>query len=212
MGAAARKLEFDEARPEPTFEELWKQIERLPEGVTGEILDPGIVYTMPRPRARHRRAVRNLQNALRGLDAGVGGTGWWIEQEPDIRLGDRTTAPDIAGWRVERCPDPPDGSPIILRPDFCCEVLSNSTARKDRKKKLPLYARCGVEWIWIIDPDLCLVEVFQSVNGRPQLVETAEENDRLRLPPFDIEVDFSPFWMPEAKMGHTTEAEEPPTE
>lgn len=195
MGEPARKIEFHEPPPVPTFEELWKQIERLPEGVTGEILDPGVITTMPRPVARHRRAQRNLQDALRGLDGGVGGTGWWIEQEPDVRFGDRTTSPDIAGWRVERCPDPPDGSPITLLPDFCCEVLSPSTARKDRKKKLPLYAKFGVEWIWIIDPDLYLVEVYQSFNGKPLLIETAEENDKIKLPPFDLEIDFSRFWI-----------------
>lgn len=201
MGEPARKLEtyeqasYEEQRRVPTFEETWKKIELLPEGVTGEILEPGIIMTMTRPLGPHRRAVRNFLDATRGIDAGVGGTGWWIEQEPDVRFGDRTTSPDIAGWRVERCPDPPDGSPIVILPDFCCEVLSPSTARKDRKKKLLLYARFGVEWIWIIDPDLYLVEVYRAVDGHPMLVETAEENEKLRLSPFDVEIDFSRFWI-----------------
>lgn len=213
MGEPARKLTTSEDEQRgpalvqrgPTFEELWKQIERLPEGVTGEILEPGVISTMARPRAKHRRAAAQLHRALGGVDVPSGGTGWWIEQEPDVRFGDRTTAPDIAGWRVERCPDPPDGSPITILPDFCCEVLSSSTARKDRSKKLPLYARFGVEWIWLVEPELYLVEVYQSINGLPVLVETAEENDRMRLPPFDLEIDFSPLWIIPKPAEPTTE-------
>ncbi len=200
MGEPARKLETSDAvRPVPTFEELWREIELLPEGVTGEILEPGVISTMGRPRAKHRRSARACQWSLRGLDAGIGGTGWWIEQEPDVRFGDRTTAPDIAGWRVERCPDPPDGSPIILLPDFCCEVLSPSTERKDRTKKLPLYARSGVEWIWLIDPDLQFVEVYQSVNGHAMLMDSADGEETKRLAPFDLDIDFSRWWLIQTK-------------
>lgn len=206
MGEPARKLEFyEEPRHVPTFEETWKKIEELPEGVTGEILEPGIISTMPRPLANHRRSHRNLLRALQGFDAGDGGTGWWIEQEPDVRFGNRTTAPDIAGWRVERCPDPPDGSPIDILPDFCCEVLSPSTAHKDRTKKLPLYARSGVEWIWLVDTEYRFVEVHQSVNGIPILVDSAERDEKKKLPPFDIEIDFSRFWILPKKTEPTAE-------
>jgi len=205
MGEPARNLETSDAiRPVPTFEELRKQIELLPEGVTGEILEPGVISTMPRPISRHRRAAGQLYRALSGVDEASGGAGWWIELEPDVQFGERWTVPDLAGWRVQRCPDPPDGTPITILPDFCCEVLSPSTARKDRSKKLPLYARTGVEWIWIIEPDLNLVEVYQSVNGLPVLVETAEEDNRMRLPPFDIEIDYSRFWLIQKKAEPTT--------
>ena len=211
MGEPARNIETSDAvravqlRPVPTFEELWKQIELLPEGVTGEILEPGVISTMGRPLAKHRRSARACQWLLRGVDAGIGGSGWWIEQEPDVRFGDRTTAPDIAGWRVERCPDPPDGSPIILLPDFCCEILSPSTARKDRKKKLPLYASSGVEWIWIVDPDLQFVEVFQSVNGHATLMDSADGEETKRLAPFDLDIDFSRWWLIQTKAEPATE-------
>jgi Uma2 family endonuclease len=206
MGEPARKLATsEEARPVPTFEELWKEIEKLPEGVTGEILEPGVISTMSRPLAKHRRAAGQLYRALGGADEAAGGVGWWIEQEPDVRFGDRTTSPDIAGWRVERCPDPPDGSPILLLPDFCCEVLSPSTERKDRTKKLPLYARSGVEWIWIVDPDLQFVEVFQSVNGHAMLMDSADGQETKRLAPFDLDIDFSRLWLIQTKAEPTTE-------
>lgn len=188
MGSAAFKL--------PTFEDLLAQIERLPAHLSGEILEPHTIHTMPRPLAAHRRAAGQCYRALSGADEASGGTGWWIEQEPAVRFGDRLANPDIAGWRVERCPEPPDGSPITIVPDFCCEVLSSSTARIDRAIKLPLYARSGVSWVWLIDPELRFVEVFETISDRPLQVDLALEDDERRLPPFGVEISFARFWMP----------------
>jgi Uma2 family endonuclease len=205
MGEPARKLETTEPPHVPTFEELWKQIEDLPENVTGEILEPGVISTMSRPRAKHRRTARECLLSLRDASADRSGVGWWIEQEPDVRFGQRTTAPDIAGWRVERCPEPPEGSPIVIIPDFCCEILSPSTANRDRTKKLPLYARSGVEWIWLVDPDLQFVEVYQSVNGRAVLMDSADGQETKRLAPFDLDIDFSRWWLMPKIVEPTTE-------
>lgn len=57
--------------------------------------------------------------------------GWWILLEPDISFGpDDLCRPDAAGWRRERVPQTPSSSPISLRPDWICEILSPSTARR----------------------------------------------------------------------------------
>lgn len=180
----------------PTFDELLEKIDRLPAHLSGEILESPAIRTMSRPLAPHRRAARECHWALRDASADFSGSGWWIEQEPAIRFGERLANPDIAGWRVERSPDPPDGYPITLIPDFCCEVLSDSTARVDRILKLPLYARSGVSWIWLIDPALRSVEVFESIKGHPTLIASAEDDEQKRLPPFDLEISFARFWMP----------------
>ena len=71
----------------PTFDELYRQIEALPQGVTGEIIDPGVLRTMSRPGRAHRLAAQNCHVALSSKDQNVGGTGWWIEQEAEIRFG-----------------------------------------------------------------------------------------------------------------------------
>lgn len=199
MGEPARKL--------PTFEELLAEIDRLPEHLSGEVLVPGEIRTMTRPLAPHRRAMGSAHLALGPADRARGG-GWWIELEPAIRFGDRLCNPDIAAWRVETCPDPPDGHPITIIPDFCCEVLSPSTGRDDRIIKLPHYARSGVSWIWLIDPALRTVEVFETHNERPMLVATAKEDDTLRLPPFELEISLAPFWMP-PKTSEPTEPSSP---
>ena len=178
------------------FDELYRAIEALPEGVTGEILEPGVLRTMGRPGKRHRRSHLACLDALRGDNANLQGTGWWIELEAEIRLpDDRLAVPDLAGWRVERVPELPDENPITILPDWCCEVLSPRTQRDDRRLKLPLYASSGIPWTWLIDPLARIVEVFQTLDGLPTLRTGAQEAEEALLPPFDHPIALAGFWL-----------------
>ena len=178
-----------------TFDELYEAVRALPEGLTGEILDPGVIETMSRPGRRHRRVAKVCAHALAPYDADRGGTGWWIEQEAEVRFPDeRLVVPDLTGWRVDRVPTLPDENPIPIVPDFCCEVLSPTTAKKDVGVKLPLFARFGVSWVWLIDPDRRLLEIFETVAGRPTLAAAVGDDDRVTLPPFGVEVLLSAWW------------------
>ena len=190
MGDAALAL--------PSFDDLYERIRALPQGVTGEILEPGVLRTMSRPGKAHRRAATTLGDALRGFNPVLGGTGWWIEVEAEIRfpLG-RLAVPDLCGFRVERVPELPDENPLTILPDWCCEILSPSTARDDRRVKLPLYATSGVTWTWLVDPEHRMVEVYEAVQGRPTLTVTAAADERVVLPPFEKELDLAPWWVPE---------------
>lgn len=181
----------------PTFDDLYERIRALPQGVTGEILEPGVLRTMSRPGRPHRRAAKTIQDAIGRFDQDIGGTGWWIEEEAEIRfpLG-RLAVPDFSGFRVERVPELPDENPIPILPDWCCEILSPSTARDDRVLKLPLYAASGVPWIWLVDPELRTVEVYETEKGRPALALSAADDARLVLPPFDGEFDLAKWWVP----------------
>ncbi|MBI4956464.1 MAG: Uma2 family endonuclease [Myxococcales bacterium] len=186
----------DPAARLPSFAELWVAIEELPTGMTGEVLEPGVLRTMGRPGRRHRRAARALFKALDASDANVGGSGWWLESEAEIRFpGDRLLVPDAAGWRIERVPELPDDNPITILPDWCCEVLSPSTARDDKRLKLPLYASSGVPWCWLVDPELRLLEIYETVGGRPTLAATGTDDDRLVAPPFHHEIALAGFWL-----------------
>lgn len=189
----------DPASKPRTFKELYAEIERLPENLTGEILEEGVVRTMSRPAKRHRRAARGCLDALSGVDANVRGKGWWIEVEAEIALPvARLAVPDLSGWRVERVSELPDENPLTVIPDWCCEVLSPTTARDDRRLKLPLYARANVPWIWLVDPLLHFVEVYQTVDGRPTLALSAQDDEQRVLPPFDHEISLAGWWLPDA--------------
>lgn len=182
-----------------SFDELYARIRALPQGITGEILEPGIVRTMSRPGKPHRWTHRALIDSVRGFDHAVGGTGWWIEVEAEIRfpLG-RLIVPDLSGFRISRVPEVPEESPLTILPDWCCEVLSPSTDRVDRTVKLPLYARSGVPWIWIVDPANRTIEVFETVEGRPALTVVAGDETRAALPPFG-DFDLTHCWLPQPK-------------
>jgi Uma2 family endonuclease len=195
--AAVRWNMAGPARQVRTFEQLYDEILRLPEGLTGEILEDGVLRVISRPGKRHRRAALACLDALSGVNANLRGTGWWIEIEAEIRLlQERLAVPDLAGWRVERVPDLPDENPLTVLPDWCCEILSPRTARDDKRLKLPLYARAGIPWSWLVDPTLQLVEVYQTINSLPALVTTAQEAERCVLPPFETEISLEGWWLP----------------
>lgn len=184
----------DPARAPPTFEELYREIAALPQGTTGEILGPGWLRTMSRPGGRHSRAGRKALQGLRGSDLLEGGHGWWFEVEREIVFGERLLVPDIAGWRAEDEPDFTDENPITVRPDWVCEILSRTTQRGDRAVKLPAYAGAGVGHVWVIDPEACTVEVYETQDGRAVLVATAIGETRRVLPPFPHEIDVGGLW------------------
>ncbi len=184
----------------PSFDELYAQIERLPQGVTGEILTPGELRTMSRPASAHRHAAKRIGRILGTIDEGEStGAGWWIEIEAEIRFPrDRLAVPDLAAWRVEGVPELIDANPIRVTPDWCCEILSPTTLRVDRLVKLPMYIDCGVETVWLVDPDQRSVEVYVARGGLPALLAKAVDDEEVPLPPFDLPIAVGRLWLPTA--------------
>lgn len=184
----------------PTFDELYKAVQALPEGVTGEILEPGVIRTMGRPGGPHRIGNWAIRRSLTDDDRWEGGRGWWFEQEAEVRLlSDRLAVPDISGWRVEDAiaAPPPFAfeNPICRLPDWCCEILSRSTVKVDRDIKLPLYAEAGIAWIWIVDPEARTAEIIRTTERRAELVETVEGDVKRAIPPFASIIDTSRWWV-----------------
>lgn len=185
------------AKKTPTFDELYREIERLPQGVTGQILVAGVLTTMSRPAAAHEHTLAHCGRALDRFDRKFGGVGWWIRQEFEVRFpGDRLAVPDLAGWRAEKHAELPDDNPLQIVPDFCAEILSPTTASDDRTLKLPLYASTGVAHVWLVDPELRTIEVYESIDARPTLVAVARDDQSARLPPFDVELALGAWWKP----------------
>jgi Uma2 family endonuclease len=174
----------------------YADLEALPEHVVGEIVD-GELHVSPRPAPKHATAESRLQGELSGpFDRGRGGPGGWrILIEPELHLGADVLVPDLAGWRRERLPSVPEEAFFSLRPDWICEVLSPSTARFDRRDKLPVYVRAGVPFAWLIDPLARTLEVLKLESERWTLVRTYGNDDRPRAEPFDaIELDLPALW------------------
>ncbi|MCC7381573.1 MAG: Uma2 family endonuclease [Deltaproteobacteria bacterium] len=166
----------------------------LPENVIGEILD-GELHAQPRPAVPHASSSSNLGGLLHGpFRFGRGGPGGWvILDEPELHLGAEpdVLVPDLAGWRRERMPETPGTPAISLAPDWICEVLSPSTAKIDRVKKLPIYAREAVGHAWLVDPIARTLEVYRHDAGRWVLIAAFADEVVVRAEPFDaIELEL----------------------
>jgi Uma2 family endonuclease len=173
---------------------LYEQLMALPENLTGEIID-GELYTQPRPTGRHGVVEGALNIRVGGpfhFGDGGGPGGWWIIPEPEIHFVRDTVVavPDLAGWRRGRMPDIPEDHRFEVVPDWVCEILSPATSKKDRIKKLPLYAQYGVAHAWLVDPLARTLEAFSLHEGRWLLVATLKDDDPVSVAPFDA-VTFS---------------------
>lgn len=122
--------------------------------------------------------------------------GWWLFMEPELHLGADVLVPDIAGWRRERMPRIPDVAAFELAPDWICEVVSPTTCRLDRVRKLPRYASHAVEFAWLVDPVARSVEVYACYDGKWLIESTHENQDVIRAVPFEaIELELARLWI-----------------
>jgi Uma2 family endonuclease len=168
----------------------------VPDHKVAEILDGELIVT-PRPALRHASASSGLAGNLWGpFQGGRGGPGgWWILFEPELHLGDDIVVPDLAGWRRERLPAVPDAGHLTLAPDWACEILSPTTERVDRSRKLRVYAREGVGHLWLLDPLVRTLEVLRLEGGRWVLLATHADTDVVRAEPFEaIEIELPTLW------------------
>jgi Uma2 family endonuclease len=192
---AARKILDPNAPNDPSVEAAFQAV---PDTMVAEILD-GELHTMPRPARPHTKAASVLGGELHGpFRRGKGGPGGWvILDEPELHLDDEVLVPDLAAWRRERLPSLPDAAFISVAPDWVCEVLSPSTEVIDRADKLPLYAEYRVGHVWLLDPALKTLEVFQLDGATYRLLHTSKEAQRVRAEPFAaMELDLSVLWQP----------------
>jgi len=167
---------------------LYEQLLALPENQVGEVIG-GQLHTQPRPAGPHAAAESAININLGSpfhFGRGGGPGGWWILTEPEIHFVRDTeiVVPDLAGWRRERMPAIPRDHRFEVVPDWVCEILSPSTAQKDRTLKLPLYARYGVAHAWLVDPLARTLEAFELHDGRWLLLGAIGEADPVGFPPF----------------------------
>jgi Uma2 family endonuclease len=174
----------------------YEDVLNAPENMVAEILDGELVLS-PRPAYRHARAQGAVYGQLWGpYDAGRGGPGgWWLLTEPELRFNEETIVPDIGGWRRERLPGIPDRPWLDLAPDWVCEVLSPSTERIDRSRKLRLYAEAGVVHAWLVNPLERTLEVLRLKDGAWTIVQVLTGTEPVRVEPFDaIDLDLAAIW------------------
>ncbi len=174
----------------------YEDVLNAPEDKVAEILDGELVLS-PRPAPRHSVVLSELGMTLGPpFHQGRGGPGgWWILDEPELHFDDQILVPDLAGWRRDRMPAIPDEAFFTLAPDWVCEVLSPSTERIDRGKKLKAYAAAGVTHAWLVKPSDRTLEVLRLREGAWTIVAVWEDTAVVRAEPFEaIELELARLW------------------
>lgn len=188
----------------------WNDLLALGEDCDAEVIDGVVVHKYgdsramsPRPAASHGFVQAALSARLFPSfvddDSGEPG-GWWLIIEPDIELDPhRIVSPDVVGWRRQRTPAFPADRPIAATPDWVCEVLSPSTAQRDRTTKAELYLHAGIGHFWLLDPQERTLEALASERGRWVRLGAFAGTEPVRIAPFEaIELRVDRLFPPPA--------------
>jgi Uma2 family endonuclease len=173
----------------------YQDIIDAPEHMIAEILD-GDLFLSPHPALRHGRAAGKLGGFLdSAFDEGLTGPGGWvILPEPELHIGPDVVVPDLAGWKKGREPNTYEDLFSTIAPDWACEVLSPSTERIDRNRKLRIYAREGVDYLWFVDTKLRKLEVRRR-KGAGWDLSIYDDRKAIRAAPFEaIELELGRLW------------------
>jgi Uma2 family endonuclease len=158
--------------------------ERFHEIIDGELVRKAM------PTFEHGDAQSALVSRIKGpFQRRPGGSlpgGWRICTEVEVELApSHVYRPDVVGWRRERVPQRPSGTPIPIRPDWVCEVLSPSNPGTDRVKKLNHYHQFEVPHYWIVDPMEESLSVLRWTAEGYLLVLAAGRDARVHAEPFE---------------------------
>lgn len=151
----------------------------------------GIPYAMsPAPSIRHQSLSGQLH--------------WKLAQQ--LRHCTHCQALQAVDWKVSEdtvvqpdnliiCPKA-SGQYLTHAPQLIVEILSPSTAHKDRTLKFDLYEREGVRWYLIVNPDDQVAHVFERIEGkyRKQTDATIETLTFGITEQCAVTLDFKEIW------------------
>ena len=150
----------------------------------------GRFYETPSPNVPHQ-----LVNFLlaRRLDDIARQSGGLVLCAPiDVQLAEHSTVqPDtlyLTSEHRSRARQIVEGAP-----DLIIEVISPSTARRDRGEKLRLYADSAVREYWIVDPAACQISFLVNRAGRFEVALALDGNYRSEILT-ELTLDLADLW------------------
>ena len=143
----------------------------------------GELSVTPAPSPQHQRILRNLHDLV-WQHVKTRGLGEVLFAPLDCILSETTIVqPDLVYLDNARLaalsPRGIEGPPTLV-----VEILSPTTTLIDRSTKLQLYARHGVPYYWIVDPEARTIEAYRLSGGGYQLAGQAVRTQPVSLPPF----------------------------
>ena len=148
----------------------------------------------PAPGTRHQAVSRHIQFQLyeqlekTGLAAVFDApTDIHLDEndvvEPDLMVIDERRRSIIAPAKITDAPD------------LVVEILSESTAHRDRSVKRALYERAGVGEYWIVDPDANTVTAFKLTSeGTYEAADPVSDKIEFHTDRLHAVVDLSLVW------------------
>jgi Uma2 family endonuclease len=150
----------------------------------------GIAYAMsPAPMIKHQKVSNNIA---------------WILKE-QLQTCDSCQALLPVDWKISEDtvvqPDnlivcyEPKGAYISKAPTMIFEILSKSTAKKDKTVKFELYENEGVKYYIIVDPDENIAKAYKLKDGRYiKMLDATDESVDFDLGRCQIEINFDKLW------------------
>lgn len=155
---------------------------QMPEGQRWEVLE-GDLRMVPSPGSWHQRVLSRLNSALKSFVESQGLGQVYFAPLDVILAEDSVVQPDLLVILNDHLSIiKPEG--VWGAPDLVVEVLSPSTAHRDRGVKRGLYGRYGVQKYWLVDPQERTVEVTRLRDGLLETVGLFAAGDSLNSPLF----------------------------
>lgn len=155
-----------------------------------EIIE-GIPYAMsPAPGSGHQRINKKIVSVFDHALANCNGCEAFIPV--NIKFHDDTVViPDLAIF----CEPIPEQLYIDKIPTLVAEILSPTTANKDKHLKFDLFEAAGVKYYIIVDPKTQNIKIYELLSGKYNLVFDSTEGEH----PFTLKnciakIDFSKIW------------------
>ena len=159
-------------RSERLTKAKWRELEKQT-GLRHEYLD-GWVFEMPKESRKHNVIVGNLLEVLRPIARAKNCDVFVLSVSTQVEEGHSLYYPDL----VVTC-DPSDDDPYeIRRPCLIVEVLSPSTAGKDKREKLKAYTDLPtLERYVLVDQEARRVEVYRKHSWNWTYQELLEDGE-----------------------------------
>ena len=165
----------------------YQDVLNAPPNTVAEIIK-GKLHVNPRPTFEHGSAtlalLANLVNAYQFGFSGPGG--WLFIHEPEIHLRGHVLVPDGAAWHTKSLPATKIGPHVSITPNWIVETLSPSTKETDLTTKRDIYAECGIQSLWFLDPEELTLEALSLHSGAYVSLNRLSGDAPVLLEPFEL--------------------------
>jgi Uma2 family endonuclease len=173
----------------------WDDFIALEEDDLRELIE-GELVEVEVPTRDHERIVIELGYWLTGWSR-AGHGGYALGSGYKVRVSSRSgVMPDLQFYRQGNEPAADQNQGLIRsHADLVVEIVSPSSRRYDRVKKLNWYAQLGVPEYWIIDPEAHTLERLVLRDGAYVIAVSLEGEDTFRPESFEgLEIPLAKLW------------------